>query len=116
LPVYDFICDCGHHFPEYFKMGNEIPSIIECPRCHITSAVRQFPSIHTERDFDCPIVCIHRPVHSDAEARRMMEACPDVEVRIDANEDGTEAAYVPVLRNQRAKAQLYKYLKLDESK
>jgi hypothetical protein len=46
---------------------------------------------------------------------KMAAACPDIEFRIDANEDGSDKAWVPVSRNQTAKLQLYKYLGLSES-
>lgn len=92
------------------------PEIIKCSKCGQETAKKQIALIHTERDFAVPIKCIHRPLHSEAEASAMQAACPEVEIRIDANEDGTEKAFIPILSNQRAKSQMYKYLKLQESK
>ena len=30
MPVYEFECECGHHFEELVKMGT---SSLECPKC-----------------------------------------------------------------------------------
>lgn len=113
MPVHTFKCSsCGWMAEEYFKLSTHVPGSIPCPHCQDRQATREFPNVWTERDFPKPIDCITRPVHTAAHARRMEAACPDVEVVLD--EDGQ--TYVPRLRNQAAKRQLYKYLGLEEKK
>jgi len=77
------------------------------------AATRMPSAPHTEKDFSKEIRSIHRPVHTKIEAERMQAACPDLDIRPDADADGT-IAYVPVSRNQAAKRQLFKYLGLEE--
>jgi hypothetical protein len=113
MPIHTFTCSCGHTWPEYYKITVDVPSIIPCPRCQIRSGVRQFPTVHTEKDFTTPILAIHRPIHSQAEAVAIQRECPDVEIVPDPECPDT---LVPRFRNYRARSQYYKYKHLQDSK
>jgi putative FmdB family regulatory protein len=112
MPIHEYSCkNCGHAFTVFDHITTCVPDICACPKCDYTSAALQISAFHTDKDFGVPIRCIHRPLHSREDTEKLLTNCPDVSVEKDPDGD-----YVPVLRNQAAKRQLYKYLGLAESR
>jgi hypothetical protein len=109
MPVHRFTCrnpDCKHDFIDYFKMSTVVPERVPCPKCHLMSAVREFPQTHTHKDFSKPVqhyACA--PVnHEDVMALRN-KLPADIEMSTDPQD---ELYGIPISRNETQRQQVLK--------
>lgn len=102
MPMYTYLCQCGHRSEEFMKMSTPSDTTVCCPKCNY--GMLRVPSLpHTDlQEFHKPVELYSIALEDLGEVRAFKQRCPDV----DMSDDPADPLYgVPVARSRKAKLQ-----------
>lgn len=107
VPIHSFLCkNCGNLFADYFKLTSAVPEVKECPKCHFTSAFKEFPCPHTIKDFGKPVEMYSVAPVNPEDVEAFARSNPDIKLDTDPNSD---MYGVPIVKNESERRKVMKY-------
>jgi hypothetical protein len=104
MPLHDYICTCGITQTEYFKLESSPPPTIPCS-CG-GNAVKEFPAVHTRKDFAKPVEMMSVAPTDPEDVRNFARNNPDIKVEL---RESSELYGVPIAHNETERRQVLKY-------